>query len=182
MGRRTREKVKKAYKTSEAERARVKAWYENNKERRRAYKADYDRRNRESIREYNKAYHEKHKDSANARTRDRYASDLHMKLYKIVKNAYRRVTGEGLMNEELTDVLGCNLEEYKDYLESKFEPGMTWENHKKDGWHIDHILPLNESEVSQEEKLRRLHYTNTQPLWAEDNYSKGNNTVYNPED
>ena len=53
---------------------------------------------------------------------------------------------------------------------------MTWDNHTVDGWHIDHILPLNESgtTLTEEEKIKRLHYTNTQPLWAQDNYSKGN--------
>ena len=166
--------MKKEYKTSEACRARAKAWVENNKERRRAYKAEWDRKNRESVSEYNKAYHRKHKDSTNARIRDRYASDLHMKFYQVVRGAYRRVTGEGFTNEEVTDILGCTLEEYRDYLESKFQPGMTWENHTRDGWHIDHILPLKESEMPEEEKLKRLHYTNTQPLWAKDNISKGN--------
>ena len=174
--------MKKEYKTSKAERARAKAWYENNKERRRAYKAEWDRKNREPISEYNKAYHSKHKDSANAKTRDRYASDLHMKFYQVVRNAYHRVTGKRLGDKKVTDPLGCTLEEYKEYLESKFQEGMTWENHKKDGWHIDHILPLRESDISEEEKLKRLHYTNTQPLWAKDNISKGNKTVYNQED
>ena len=182
MDGRNGKKVKKLYKTSEATRARAKVWYENNKERRRAYKAEWDRKNKESVKEYNKAYHNKHKDSANAKTRDKYASDLHIKFYNLVRNAYHRVTGKRLRDNKVTDLLGCTLEEYKEYLESKFQEGMTWENHKKDGWHIDHILPLKESEVSEEEKLKRLHYTNTQPLWAKDNISKGNKTVYNPED
>lgn len=181
MDGRNGKKVKKLYKTSEATRARAKVWYENNKERRRAYKAEWDRKNKESVKEYNKAYHNKHKDSANAKTRDRYASDLHMKFYNLVRNAYHRVTGKRLGNNKVIDLLGCTLEEYQDYIESKFQPGMTWENHKRDGWHIDHILPLRESNIPEEEKLKRLHYTNTQPLWAKENISKGNNIVYNPE-
>ena len=67
------------------------------------------------------------------------------------------------------------MEHYIQHLESKFTEGMNWDNHTKKGWHIDHIKPLREKELTLEEKLERLHYTNTQPLWAEDNKAKGNN-------
>jgi hypothetical protein len=197
----------KVYKTSEAERAKRRAYREANRERINVYKrAEYEankekilakrkvyyQANKERINAYKKAYREANKekiaayreatrDSKNSRVRSKYTSDIPYKLFQLVKNASKRVLRRIATKQEAIDLLGCTFEEYKDYLESKFQPGMTWENHKKDGWHIDHILPLNESEVSQEEKLKRLHYTNTQPLWAEDNYSKGNNTVYNPE-
>ena len=49
---------------------------------------------------------------------------------------------------------------------------MTWDNYGE--WHIDHITPLKYNNPSLEEVIERLHYTNTQPLWAEDNLSKGN--------
>lgn len=31
------------------------------------------------------------------------------------------------------DDLGCSIEEFKKYLESKFEPGMTWDNWSRKG-------------------------------------------------
>ncbi len=69
--------------------------------------------------------------------------------------------------------LGCSIEELKSYLESKFQPGMSWENREK--WHIDHILPLSKFDLSDPEQLRKAcHYSNLQPLWAFDNMSKGN--------
>jgi len=36
--------------------------------------------------------------------------------------------------------LGTTIKEYKKYLESKFEEGMTWENYGM--WEIDHIAPI----------------------------------------
>lgn len=68
-------------------------------------------------------------------------------------------------------ILGCSYEEFKQYLESQFTNGMTWENAGE--WHLDHIYPV--SLATDEEHLIKLnHYTNFQPMWAEDNLKKGN--------
>jgi hypothetical protein len=51
---------------------------------------------------------------------------------------------------------------------------MSWENYGLKGWHIDHIKPLEKFNLLDLEQLKRAcHYTNLQPLWAEDNLSKG---------
>ena len=149
--------MNKVYKTSEKDRARNKAWREANPE-------------------YRKVYHNANKEYERAYSRGKYASDIPFKLRKLVRDAYHRATGKWLGKQGVTEFLGCTIEEYQDYLESKFIGGMTWDNHAVDGWHIDHILPLNESgtTLTEEEKIKRIHYTNTQPLWAKDNIKKGN--------
>ena len=64
----------------------------------------------------------------------------------------------------------------KKHIESQFKDGMSWENHKHDGWHIDHIIPL--SSAKNEENVYKLcHYTNLQPLWATENYKKGKKII-----
>ncbi len=70
------------------------------------------------------------------------------------------------------EYLGCTIEEFKEHIEKQFEEGMTWENHGE--WHIDHIIPLKYENPTLEETIERLHWTNTQPLWASDNIAKGN--------
>jgi len=67
------------------------------------------------------------------------------------------------------DKLGCSFEEFKIYLESKFEDWMTWENkglyngYLNYGWDIDHKIPIS-SATTEEEMIKLNHYTNLQPL------------------
>ena len=78
-----------------------------------------------------------------------------------------------------TEYLGCDIDTFKAHIESQFKEGMTWESHGE--WHIDHKIPLkykrNGETPSLEEVALRLHYTNTQPMWASENISKGNHYI-----
>lgn len=73
------------------------------------------------------------------------------------------------------EYLGCDIETFKIHIESQFKEGMSWENHGE--WHIDHIKPVKYDNPTLEECIERLHYTNTQPLWADENISKGNRFI-----
>ena len=70
-----------------------------------------------------------------------------------------------------TEFLGCNIEIFKEHIEQQFTEDMSWENYGE--WHIDHKIPLKYNKPSLEEVVQRLHYTNTQPVWASENMSKG---------
>lgn len=67
--------------------------------------------------------------------------------------------------------IGCSQEELKKHLEIQFKEGMTWENYGQ--WHIDHIIPLSVAKTP-EEMHKLCHFTNLQPLWAQDNINKSN--------
>ena len=72
--------------------------------------------------------------------------------------------------------LGCSIVAFKEYIERKFHPGMSWDNWGK--WHLDHIIPLSSFDMTDRSQfLIAAHYTNYQPLWAEDNLKKGNKVV-----
>lgn len=87
--------------------------------------------------------------------------NIRSRVYKFIKGTYKR-----------SDV-GCTIDELKAYLESKFQPGMSWDNYGQ--WHIDHIIPLSKVDLTDREQfLKVCHYTNLQPLWAADNIRKGN--------
>jgi hypothetical protein len=71
------------------------------------------------------------------------------------------------------EIVGCTPEFLKEYLANLFIEDMSWENYGRNGWSIDHIIPL--SSVSTKEEIYKLcYYTNLQPLWERDNIIKGN--------
>ncbi len=156
----TRDK-RKAYDAANAEKIskRDKAYRQKNIDRITARHAAHKRKNRAEINEYQKK---------------RYREDslyvLRVTYRTRILDAMRR--GKYTKRSKTSHLLGCTCAEFKAHLESLFLPGMTWENRGKYGWHIDHIIPLGTAST-QEDIERLCHYTNTQPLWAEDNHRKG---------
>jgi hypothetical protein len=69
-------------------------------------------------------------------------------------------------------VLGCDWGELKKHLESQFQENMSWDNYGLYGWHVDHIVPLA-SAATIDDIYSLCHYTNLQPLWADENIRKG---------
>ena len=79
----------------------------------------------------------------------------------------------------------CSIEFLKKHLESQFKEGMNWKNQGRgwenkgmQEWHIDHKIPCASFNLSKKSEQREcFHYTNLQPLWAKENYKKGNNFI-----
>lgn len=87
-------------------------------------------------------------------------------------NAVRRVSRAGSAVRDL----GASIPEFRTYMESRFQPGMSWDNWGKGPgkWEIDHVMPLARFDLSKrEDVLAACHYTNLQPLWGAENASKG---------
>lgn len=84
----------------------------------------------------------------------------------------RRLIGKS--GNSCFECLGYSIDELISHLESKFQPGMTWENYGE--WHIDHVIPdswFNYREYGDEDFIKCWSLDNLQPLWAEDNLRKG---------
>ena len=105
--------------------------------------------------------------------RNRKKIDPEFKLIKTLRsrlNSAIKVKNASKFDNTL-NLTGCSLTFLKGYLEAKFVPGMTWDNHGK--WHIDHIKPCcSFNMLDEEEQKKCFHYTNLQPLWAVNNLSK----------
>ena len=107
----------------------------------------------------------------------KYNTDINFKiginLFNRIKQA---IKGYNKGSKRTISLLGCSIVEFRDYFEKKFKPGMSWNNHGIKGWHIDHIKPIASFDLSKEtEQVKCFHYTNLQPLWAEENLKKSDN-------
>jgi len=105
--------------------------------------------------------------------KQRYNTDLN---FRLICNLRIRLTQAIKKNFKVGSAvrdLGCSVDFLKQYLESKFLPGMSWDNYGS-YWEIDHIFPLSQFNLDDKEQfLKAVHYTNLQSLTVSDNRSKG---------
>jgi hypothetical protein len=73
------------------------------------------------------------------------------------------------------EYLGCDIPFFRAHIESQFTPDISWENYGK--WEIDHIVPIKYNNPTMDEVVERLHWSNTQPMWAGENAAKGNKYI-----
>ena len=173
-----------------------KQYRQDNKEQIKEYKKQYRQDNKEAISEYNKEnyqdnreerlerkkqYNQEHKEERNERERNRRANDVAYALRQNVSSQIRHAlkrNNSSKSGESVMKYLPYTISELEDHLESKFEPGMTWEN--RDEWHIDHIYPqsrLPYDSMSHPNFQKAWALSNLQPLWAHENISKGSKLI-----
>ncbi len=126
--------------------------------------------------EYKKAkneYYVKHKDRLNKNKINRRNTDPLFKVTCNLRSRLSKAISRKQKNCSAVKDLGCTLDEFRSYIESKFQSGMTWDNYGRSGWHIDHIKPLTTFDLSDEAQIKEAcHFTNLQPLWWQDNLKK----------
>lgn len=129
--------------------------------------------------EYNSEYLQENKENINIKRNERSKKRRQKdNLYRLLHNIRSRIS-TAIRNTKLSKnkktlkLLGCSVEFLKEYIENRFQPGMTWNNNNIHGWHIDHIIPLSSAKTEQD-IYSLCHYTNLQPLWAVDNIRKSN--------
>ena len=129
-------------------------------------------KNPEKRKEYRKNYNPRKKEQR----KERKEKDPVYHMMNKVRGRLRKylITLNITKKNRTFEIVGCTPQELKEHLENQFVSGMTWENRNE--WHIDHITPLS-SAKSEEELYKLCHYTNLQPLWAEDNLKKSNKIV-----
>lgn len=140
---------------------------------------EYYIKNKESILLEKRKYYKEHKTEILHKHKKYEQKQLkNNPLFRLRKNVRRRLhlALKGKFKTKTTlNLIGCTWDELKLYLESKFQQGMTWDNYGYYGWHIDHIIPVDNFDIENPNELKKcMHYTNLQPLWMEQNLKKGN--------
>ena len=117
--------------------------------------------------EYRKKRYESNKKEMNRKQNisnmKRYHSRPEVRIIHSVRSRIRNFLNGKSKSKSTLAILGIDGMGYKQYLESLFTEGMNWDNYGE--WEIDHIHPVS--------KGGSFHYKNTQPLWMEENRSKG---------
>lgn len=149
-------------------------YHEENREHRLENISNYNKINRETLLKKKKEYAKNNKENRNKQLYNRRQTDSIYNLTITIRTSINKSFKNYGYNKtsKTQEILGCSFEEFKIYLESKFEPWMTWDNkgNPKDGifepnktWDIDHIISLSTAQT-EEDIIRLNHYTNLQPL------------------
>ena len=151
---------------------RHKKWRDENRELANEIKRDWLNKNPEKRKQYRENYKPRKREQRKERRNTDPIFNLtnrmrgRLRKYLIILNISKK--------NKTFEIVGCSPQFLKEHLEKQFVDGMTWENRSE--WHIDHKIPLS-SAKTEEELYKLCHYTNLQPLWAEENLKKSNKII-----
>ena len=157
--------------------------------------AEYVSANRERINELNRLNYKRNGDKWKKQRTEYYYANKEKHILRRRKNQKTRNQNPkyrianalrcGLYNalklnkkiKKTFELLGCDIETFKKYLQSKIMKGMTMENYGT-VWHIDHIIPVSKFDLSKDEEQKIcFHYSNMQPMFAVENMKKRDKLV-----
>jgi len=156
---------------------KIKETQRKSKDKNPNYIVSYRKRNREKLLDQMKNYYqnnsEKLKDYMKKYQRERNRTDSLFNVKTTLRTRiYKFLSVKNIKKVSKTfEIIGCTPKELKEHLERQFTDNMGWDNRSL--WHIDHIIPLS-SAKSEDEIYKLCHYSNLQPLWAQDNRKKSN--------
>lgn len=153
---------------------KIKEWNLKNKNKLKKYRANRYLKNKNHYRKVQKKYRIEHRDQINFRNRTRIQNNIRLRVDRNLRSRISNALKGSRKSDHTIDLLGCSIEFLKGWLEKQFSCGMTWENYSRNGWHVDHIWPCSNFDLTDPEQQKVcFHYTNLQPLWAIDNIKKG---------
>jgi hypothetical protein len=142
-------------------RLRVKKWAAQNPDKVSGHQTRWRKRYPQKSRDYN---------------RKRYYNDPVYRFGELTKTKIRNALKRASANKaaKTIELVGCSTKDLMSHIKSMWKPGMSWENYGIKGWHIDHIRPCAAFDLTDPEQQKQcFHWTNLQPLWAQENWAKG---------
>lgn len=144
---------KLSYSCKECLRTRGKKWVLENKEKVKKFKEKWKKNNKELMLIYE---------------RNKRKTDKNFQLKKNMRNRLWWSFKKFDTNSSIK-YLDYTINDLKKHLESKFTNGMTWKNYGKNGWEIDHIIPIRFFNINGDHKSEAFKacwaLSNLQPLW-----------------
>lgn len=154
-------KINKTERQRQADKERVLRWRLNNYDRYLSQSRNWEKNNR--LR-------------ANLRSKEYARKNIPIKLRRIISSHIVKQIREQKNSRKWEEILGYTFKDLICHLEKQFVDGMSWGNHSRHGWHIDHIIPVSSFKINSPddpEFKKCWALENLQPLWAKDNLTKG---------
>lgn len=180
------EKRAKGRASARARKGAAKAYYEANKNKIITQTRAYRKANKEKIKIYRevnrekrtiqrKVYQKSHKKERNTYNRLRNRIDSKYKLNKNMRTGIWQSLKLSKGGRAWKILVDYTIDDLITHIEKKFVDGMTWDNYGKDGWVIDHKIPIsvfNFTNPEHRDFKRCWSLSNLQPMWEHDNCIK----------
>lgn len=139
----------------------MKKWYQLNKDTHKQIMTEW----KNSNTEYFKDYFQNNKEERYIYKKQKYKEDINYHIKHKIRDRIQKALNNNSKKGKTIELLGCDIPEYKQYIESQFKPEMNWDNHGEI-WEIDHIIPCDSFNLTYIEQQKQcFHYSNTQPLF-----------------
>ena len=122
----------------------------SHKEERKKYKKKYYQEYKEQQQLSSREYRRKNKEVINKKARQKYATDVKLRLSKSISNSIYRAIKTNKAERHWERLVPYDLQQLKEHLESQFDKTMNWDNYGS-YWEIDHIIPINTFNFSSSE-------------------------------
>lgn len=175
----------------EKERQRLREWNKKNRHRLNGYHSKWLAKNPGYTTKYNADNKETIAAARRKNENERYANDPAFKMLKNIRCRLAKELRKATTNPEMkvgktattVSLLGCSIANFVIYVESLWEPGMSWKNYGcgPNDWSIDHELPFAIFDLTKPEHQKRAcHFSNLKPMWHIENMRKGDKTNFHP--
>lgn len=123
----------------------------------------------------NGGYNERTKEYYRNYYKDKRENDEIFNIANRMRNTIWSVIKGIRCSNKTLNILGVKTRhEFLNYIESKFKKNMNWKNYGRNGWTIDHIIPVCNFDLNDEKQfLECFHHTNLQPMNFRENCRKG---------
>lgn len=175
------EKAKQNYRLKHPNIKKQKLTPEEQREKNRKDKQIYKITHREKYLAEKRRYYEKHKDKIKEYNIQYKRKKNNGQLYNwqaFIRNKLYRFVMEKNAAPVIEFFIQCPRNQFKEYLESLFEEGMTWENYGRgksdeNKWQLDHYIPISYFDLTNaKQALICWNFRNLRPSWLRDNLGK----------
>ena len=120
----------------------------------------------------NKKYSGKYKNRLADYMKHKRRSNINFRIADNLRRRINKALNNNTKKDHSIELLGCPIDQFKKYLENKFDSNMTWNNYGT-YWNIDHIKPCASFDLSNPLQQKEcFNFTNQRPLKITENQAK----------